>query len=396
MNEFTKFKRIMAMMLLIIIFDLFILKTRIVAKNENLFGIRAISAIIMDEKNNSVLWAKNENEVRAMASLTKIMTAIVAIENKALDSEFEVSNYAASMPETKLFLKAGEKYTLEDLLYAIMLKSANDAAVVIAEGVSGSCEEFCKLMTEKAFLIGCTNTNFLTPNGLDNGNKMHKSTAKEMAMIASYALKNETFKKIISTQEKEISNIENTRKFHLSNSNRLLGKDNVKGIKTGYTNLAGQCFAGYYEDNEKSFITIVLASGWGNAGKEAKWTDTTKMMDYINQNFKNEIIISKGQKIINGVSIDNSYSQKVNMYSNDKLTTLLNDGDIKNARAEVFIYDDIKAPLKKGQIIGEADIYVDDQKRGTIELFIKKDVCEISFINSLNKIIDNVYFKYCI
>ena len=215
----------------------------------------ARSAVLMDAESGRILYGKNEKEVMPMASTTQIMTCIVTLENSNLNELVEVSNYAASMPKVKLFVKEGEQYQLKDLLFSLMLESHNDSAVAIAEHVGGSVEGFAKLMNQKARDIGCFNTYFITPNGLDaaKGDKIHATTAEDLARIMSYCLtkspKKEEFLQITRTANYSFTNkstnesgevINGNRSFSCNNHNAFLSMmEGALSGKTGFTGNAG-------------------------------------------------------------------------------------------------------------------------------------------------------------
>lgn len=183
-------------------------------------GLYAYASCLLDAENNRVLFEKNGNEQLPMASTTKIMTLIVILENASMDEIVTVSSKAASQPDVQLNINTGEQYRLEDLLYSLMLESHNDTAVALAEHVGGSVEAFCAMMNEKAASLGLIHTCFETPNGLDSEN--HHTTAAELAVIASYALKNETFLKITNTTSYQFNELTTGRSFTVSNKNRFL------------------------------------------------------------------------------------------------------------------------------------------------------------------------------
>ena len=250
--------------------------------------VSAHGAILMDFETGRVLWEKNSKAPLAMASTTKIMTAIVALENGNLDDKVTVSKKAALAPEVKMHLSAGEEITLRDLLYALMLQSYNDSAVAIAEHISGDVASFCNQMTEKAKSLGAKDTVFETPNGLDAGD--HHSTAYDLALITSYALKNEKFNEIINTSSYTAKS--NLRSYDLYNKNRLLNEfQGANGVKTGFTGKAGHCFVGSAKRGDMQLISVVLASGWGTQGKEQKWIDTKRILSYGFEKYHYENII---------------------------------------------------------------------------------------------------------
>ena len=191
----------------------------------------AQAAVLMDADSGRVLYGKNEEAKLPMASTTKIMTCILALEYGSPEQIVEVSSYAASMPKVKLYVKSGEKYYLRDLLYSLMLESHNDSAVVIAEAVGGSVEQFAAMMNQKARDIGCYDSYFITPNGLDakvnETGKVHSTTAADLARIMAYCVtdspEKERFLEITRTQGYDFTDVDGTRSFHCNNHNAFLG-----------------------------------------------------------------------------------------------------------------------------------------------------------------------------
>lgn len=248
----------------------------------------AQAAVLMDADSGRVLYGKNPEEKLPMASTTKIMTCILALEYGSLDEVVEVSSYAASMPKVKLYVKAGEKYVLRDLLYSLMLESHNDSAVVIAEAVGGSVEQFAAMMNQKARDIGCFDSYFITPNGLDakvnDTGKVHSTTAADLARIMAYCVtdspKKEQFLEITRTQGYDFTDVDGTRSFHCNNHNAFLGmmQEALSG-KTGFTNNAGYCYVGAVESEGRIFTVALLACGWPN-NKSYKWSDMKKLAAY--------------------------------------------------------------------------------------------------------------------
>ena len=313
----VKCKKIVSIIMAFLYFALIVNET-IYAKSGDAFlplksnELYALSACLMDADSGRVLYDKNADEVRAMASTTKIMTLIVALEYANEDDIVTVSPYAASMPDVQLNIMAGEQYRLGDLYYAMMLESFNDVAVTIAEYI-GECyalnqddrtantdikarsyddskkyvHTFAKLMNEKAKELGCENTYFITPNGLDaeDENGKHSTTAKELAVIASYAIKNERFNDIIGTRHYSFCEVNGTRNCSAYNKDAFLNQMNgAFGIKTGFTGNAGYCFVGALKSDGRTFISVVLGSGWPS-NRTYKWKDTRKLMEYGINNF---------------------------------------------------------------------------------------------------------------
>ncbi|HAN10137.1 MAG TPA: D-alanyl-D-alanine carboxypeptidase [Clostridiales bacterium] len=349
--------------------------------------VAADSSILMDYKTGRVLWGKNIYKPRPMASTTKIMTCILALENSEIYDIVVVSRKAALAPKVKLYLRQGEKQRLEDLLYALMLVSANDAAVAIAEHVGGSVESFCMQMTEKAKEIGAKDTVFKTPNGLDKED--HHSTAYDMALITRYALSNKKFRDIITTKNVYTPvNGGNYRSFSLTNHNKLLNDyPGGNGVKTGFTNAAGQCFVGSAENNGMQLISVVLASGWGNRGKQAKWTDTKKVLNYGFDNFKYEDIYKKNDILAKSVEVKKSKKQSIDLYLKDDIILPIKNSEKEKLRAEIYYPELIEAPIQKGVEIGVARIYIDEDFICEGALLAGKDVEENTIGSNFSKII---------
>ncbi|MDF2540110.1 MAG: hypothetical protein K0S76_3131, partial [Herbinix sp.] len=250
---------------------------------ENL-SLHALSALLMDASNNRVLYEENGNNKMPMASTTKIMTCIVTLENADLQDIVTVSSYASSMPDVQLNIKKGDQFYLNDLLYSLMLESHNDVAVAIAEHVGGSVEGFATMMNDKARELGCESTNFVTPNGLDA--QGHYTTAKDLAIIASYAIKNDKFIGITNSSTHSFQEIKKGRGYNVSNKNKFLYMmEGAIGVKTGFTGGAGYCFVGAIKRTDKTLISVVLGCGWP-PNKSLKWSDTKELMSYGVNNYE--------------------------------------------------------------------------------------------------------------
>ena len=218
-------------------------------------NINSRSAIVFDRSTKSILFGKNEQEVRKMASTTKIMTAIIVIENANLYDTVTVSKKAANTGGSVLGINTGDKITVCDLLYGLLLKSGNDTSVALAEHVAGSVENFAQLMNEKANSLNLVNTHFITPHGLDNEN--HYTTAYELALLTDYALRNKTFANFVETKSYSVTI--NGQPRIITNTNELLGNLNgVYGVKTGFTNGANRCLVTACKRDNLDIICVVL------------------------------------------------------------------------------------------------------------------------------------------
>ena len=235
--------------------------------------------IVYDRISKSMIIGKNEDIKSAMASTTKIMTTIVILEKADLNETVTVSAKAGGTGGSRLGLKRGDKASVRDLLYGLMLRSGNDAAVALAEHAGGSVKGFAELMNEKAIELGLTNTHFVTPHGLDDAN--HYTTALELAKLTDYAMNNETFSKIVGT--KSITIYINNQPRQINNTNELLGVLNgVVGVKTGFTNNAGRCLVTETKRNNMDIITIVL----GADTKKDRTKDSVNLIEYTYSKYK--------------------------------------------------------------------------------------------------------------
>ena len=311
--------------------------------------VKALGAVLMEAESGRVLWEKNAEAPLPNASTTKIMTCLIALESGMLDDTVTVSPNAASKPETRMGLSAGEKIKLRDLLYPMMLESANDAAVAVAEHIAGSEEEFCDMMDERAIEIGATDTDFETANGLDRDG--HHSTAMDMALITAYALENEDFREIISAPSATVKS--DRRTYTVANKDRLLKEyDGAIGVKTGFTGLAGQCFVGAAKRDGMTLISVVLGSGWGSSGKERKWIDTKNLLNYGFENFELYTLAEAGD-FASEVSVKGAYEDNVVTEISKKVVMPLTVEERMGIKTKINVPMEINAPIEKGQTVGE-------------------------------------------
>ena len=350
----------------------------------------ALSAVLMDGESGRVLYEKDGERPLANASTTKVLTCIVALENSPGDDYVQVSQNAASQPEVKLGLQKGEQYYLEDLLYSLMLKSHNDTAVAIAEHCGGSVEGFARMLNRKAKQIGCKNTYFITPNGLDaeDENGKHHTTAKDLALIMRYAIKNETFLHIAQTRDYTFSEITGKRTFSVHNANAFLDmRDGVLAGKTGYTSQAGYCYVCAWEKEGKTFIVSLLGCGWPNH-KTYKWSDTEKLLDFGDYNYEYEIYWKEPQTgkilVTDGVEDGQDIGTKIYLRGKCSVTAydrekevLLKKGETVTCKIE--IPQKVSAPVLKGEKLGRIAYYLDGKLIDFYPVYAEKSVEKISF-----------------
>lgn len=337
---------------------------------ENLSMYSGAYALI-DGETGRVLAGKEENIPMANASTTKILTCIVTLENCDLSEMVTVSSNAAVQPKVHLGMKEKEQYPLKDLLYGLMLESYNDCAVAIAEHVAGSTESFAAMMNEKAKEIGCKDTYFITPNGLDaeTQDNFHHTTAADLCKIMAYCTwespMKEMFLKI--TQTRNYTGSSNGKEYSFVNKNAFLNQmDGVLSGKTGFTNKAGYCYVAAMEVNEEKYSIALLACGWPN-NKNYKWKDARTLFEYGMEQYDVKIVRIKEfrQKMqVDGYAASAKF-RNLNKTTDLQLHTkkqeyqlLMNDED--KIETEIILYTDTQLPIKEGQKMGVCNIYLND------------------------------------
>lgn len=358
----------------------------------------ALSACLMDADSGRVLYGKNVDEVRAMASTTKIMTLIIALEYGDAKDIVTISPYAASMPDVQLNVKAGEQYRLGDLCCAMMLESYNDVAVAIAEHIgaayagadtentgkrsvddSKKCvSAFAGLMNDKAKELGCEHTYFITPNGLDaeDENGKHSTTARELAIIASYAVKNDDFNTVTGTKQYSFGEINGKRNCTAYNKDAFLNQMNgAFGIKTGFTGDAGYCFVGALRSDGRTFISVVLGSGWPS-NRTYKWKDTRKLMEYGINNFFEQKIFETVEEY-KTVEVTDGIGDCVGTGIEGELSMLISASD--EVKVVYELEDSTVAPVRKGDELGKAVVYVNGERFAVFPITAVDDVRQVDF-----------------
>lgn len=347
-------------------------------ENDTSLQLYAQAAVLMDADSGRVLYGKNEKEVMPMASTTKIMTCILALEYGDPDDVVEVSAYAASMPKVKLYMKQGEKFRLEDLLYSMMLESHNDSAVAIAEAIGGSVEQFAVMMNQKARDIGCYDTYFITPNGLDavvnDTGQTHSTTAADLAKIMAYCImdstKKEQFLTITRTMEYSFCDESGQRSFHCSNHNSFLNmmEEAVSG-KTGFTNKAGYCYVGAIESEGRTFTVALLACGWPNH-KTYKWSDMKTLARYGMERYQYQDIYVDKQfsalPVTGGIAHEDAtpyekafVTVSLEEIGEKSLPYLLCEDDVIEVRENLV--KQMEAPVAVGEKAGEVSYYLNGE-----------------------------------
>ena len=324
--------------------------------------VNSRACVVIDRKTNSILFGKNENSKKKMASTTKIMTATIIIEKCNLTDTIEISKKAAGTGGSRLGLKTGDKITVLDLLYGLMLRSGNDAAVALAEYAGGDINGFAELMNAKALDLGLTNTHFETPHGLDSNE--HYTTAYELAVISNYALNNPTFAKIVGTKNYTIT-INGSPK-DLSNTNELLGNmEGVYGVKTGFTNGANRCLVTACKRNDIDIICVVL----GADTKKFRTIDSIKLINYVFNNF----VVYDVENFINK-NFENWKKENLN-------TFVINKGMTQDVFLNIENLNISKIPIRK-DLVNSFEIKVECQKYFDAPIKANSNIGNIIIYNS--------------
>lgn len=343
--------------------------------------VSAKSAILINSQTGEVLYEKNPDDKMLIASTTKIMTAVVVLDKCGMDDIVEVSPDAANVEGSSAYLRAGEKLTVRELLYALMLSSGNDAAAALAIHVSGSIEKFAGDMNAKAKELGLENTSYKNPHGLDA--EGHYSTARDLAKLTQYALKNNDFKDIVSTKTAAVGS------RSLTNHNKLLWNiDGAIGVKTGYTKAAGRILVSAVERNGISYICVTL-------NDPDDWDDHTNIYNKVFSQIEQRTVCRAGE-VLDTVSVVSGDKETVNVVYKNDVTLSVQTGTEITAEVELpqFIY----AGVEKGDTAGRVTYYSGEEKLAETELVFGDTVSvdgeeKLSFFGKIKRLI-RLSFKY--
>ncbi len=387
-------KQVIAAMLIISVVQcpVFYLPLQAAKTPENLYST---GAVLMDGDSGRVLYGKNEDAPLAMASTTKIMTCILALEYGTPGQIVTFSDTAAAMPDVQMNARAGEQYYLKDLLYSLMLESHNDSAVAVAEGISGSVEKFAALMNKKAEAIGCTHTNFVTPNGLDDTNEggEHCTSPKDLALIMRYCValssKADEFLEITGTASYSFSEITGKRNVFCSNHNALLSSypGAVSG-KTGFTGKAGYCYVGAAKRDGKLMIISLLGAGW-YPHKSYKWKDAVKLYNYGFDNYSYQKLGKSDWDFPDIPVIDGEKETIAIGTDAGEFTYLLGKGETVKCR--VSYAKQIKAPVEKHTVIGNITYELHGKVIEQFQIFTMEETQKATLWLKIRRWVKNIF-----
>ncbi len=408
-NKTTALHNIFCLVIAITITFISVCRSTPVYGSEPPSRLYAKYSALIDASNGRVLFEKNGYEKAANASTTKIMTCLLALELGAPEDIVTVSAYAASMPDVQLNITKGEQYHLIDLLYSLMLQSHNDSAVTIAEYIAEKYLSSGKVYTEaakrtqeeslelvrifadamnlRAKSLGCNDTHFITPNGLDASDDegFHSTTAVDLARIMAECIRNETFLKIAGTQSHSFTNVSGRTTRSVHNTNAFLNMmDGVIAGKTGFTGDAGYCYVCAFERDGRKFVSVVLACGWPN-NKTYKWKDTRKLLEYANSSYFNTEVFTPVDNY-RDVSVSNGITSSISTYIPDSLVLLTSENDVINTTYD--LPECIDAPIAAGDIVGKVNIFINDTLYTQLPIYSKTSVSRIDFLYCLRNAVN--------
>lgn len=348
-------------------------------------AIIAETGIVIDARTGVVLYDKNMNEQREPASTTKVITALLALENLKLNKLVTIDSETPFTEGSRIYLLENENVTVEQLLYALLLESANDAAVALGKEIAGSIPAFAEMMNGKAAELGAKSTNFINPNGLHE--EGHLSTAYDLAMIAMEAMKNEKFRELVTTYRYEIPATNKQETRYLYNTNRLIYDERTKvpvngvpraaryedatGIKTGYTSHAGGCLIAGARRGDTELIAVVMKST-----DLGRFGDSIALLDYAFENYKTVKAMDAGT-ILGEIPVKRGSEKKVQVVAReDAYATLPAEASAALVKTKIILDEKIRAPIDKGQKVGAVEIYAGDQHVGTIDAVTASEIPE--------------------
>lgn len=339
--------------------------------------ISAGGVVLMEMKTKRVLYEVNAHKKLPMASTTKIMTGLLAVEHGGFSEIITVPAQASGVEGSSMYLEKGEKISFENLVYGLMIASGNDAAVAIALHIGGSIEGFVEMMNLKAKEIGAKNTNFCNPNGLPNSN--HYTTAYDLALIAAYAMENDAFRKIVSTKERTMDWQGHEWDRVLRSKNRiLLQYKGGNGIKTGYTKAAGKCLVSGAERDGMQLISVVL-----NCGN--MFGQSMELLDYGFSEMKPMVVAKKG-KPMGTIAIEKGIEPYLELSVKNDIVVPLKQGELDTVKTKVILEKSLKAPVEAGQSGGKVEVYLDGKLIMTEELITTADVPAATYEYYLDKV----------
>ncbi len=371
-------------------------------------NIEAAAVYLADPDSGMILYQKNADEKRYPASTTKMMTALLVLENANLEDTVtaEKEDFATIAPgSSNAGILVGETMTVHDLLYCLMLPSANEAATILARHVAGSIDAFVDMMNARATELGCTGTHFANPNGLHDEN--HYTTAHDLYLIAQAAMQNETFAEIANTAQKTLqaTNLHPARKIYTTNYLTLRKSDPsfytyCKGIKTGHTSQAGYCLVAVADKNGGRLLSVVLGCEQPEGQVAKSFTETKRLFEWGYTNYKSKELVSQDESVTEIPVRLSTEADSVVLQTNTSLSALVpTDLQPEDLERTLDLPDDQTAPIKEGDVLGHMTISYDGFTYGTVDLVAMNDVSlskVLYYADKLENFFRSRFFKYSV
>lgn len=360
------------------------------ANDENTaLNVSSKSAILMDVCSGQVLYEKNSHEKLPPASVTKIMTMLLIVEaldsgKIKLDDKVQVSENAASMGGSQIFLEPGETQKVDTLLKGIAVASANDACVAMAEHIAGSVEDFVGKMNEKAKQLGMKDTNFVNTNGLPVDN--HYTTAYDIALMSKELLKHDAISKYLTTWIDSVVVGKKQATIGLANTNKMVKHyQGTTGVKTGFTQQAKYCLSASAKRGDTHLVAVTL----GAETSPERFKDSSALLNFGFANYESVKLCSRNDNIAT-LTLDKAEDNKVNLVAKDDLSVLIKKGGSKDFTKKIKVSDNPSIPIKKGTVLGKVEVYKDKKLIGKVDLVNTKDINKASYLQMLQRVIDQM------
>lgn len=352
-------------------------------------NISSKSAILMDVGSGQILYEKNAHEKLPPASVTKVMTMLLICESLdagkiKLNDNVQISENAAGMGGSQIFLEPGETQDVNTLLKGIAVASANDGCVAMAEHIAGSVEGFVDMMNKKAQDLGMKDTHFVNTNGLPVDN--HYTSAHDIALMSKELLKHESIHKYLTTWMDQVVVGKKQAKIGLANTNKLVKHyQGATGVKTGFTQEAKYCLSAAAKRGETHLVAATL----GAETSPERFKDATDLLNYGFANYESVKLCAKDDNVAT-LTLDKAQENKVNLVAKESLIALIKKGSNKDFTKKIKVYDNPQLPIKKGTTLGKLEIYKDKKLIGQVDLINTKDINKASYLQMLQRVIDNM------
>lgn len=352
-------------------------------------NISSKSAILMDVASGQILYEKDSHEKLPPASVTKVMTMLLICEaldsgKIKIDDQVQISENAASMGGSQIFLEPGESQKVDDLLKGIAVASANDGCVAMAEYVAGSVEAFVDMMNNKAKELGMNDTHFANTNGLPVDN--HYTSAHDIAIMSRELLKHDVINKYLTTWMDQVVVGKKQVNVGLANTNKLIKHyQGATGVKTGFTQEAKYCLSASAKRGETHLVAATL----GAQTSPERFKDATSLLNYGFANYESVKLCSKGDSVAT-LTLDKAEENKVDLVAKDDLALLIKKGSARDFTKKIKVSENPKLPLKAGTVLGNVEVYKDNKLVGKVDIVNTKDINKASYLKMLQRVIDNL------